>query len=172
MEETSTNIQTTQLPTEEDKPKAAEQPVPPKPDKPKQTFKCLVCGKSWVFIILRFHRDLTLSSCERFLLLLDLLFGLFTFVSFFPSRAQLDLFVSASGIAKKRHYLHIIKLILSTVYIAGKTGDHQLRISTSITWSTSTSGHLFVSFAETPFYATNSLWSMKNLTINRPKNRW
>lgn len=43
--ELSDNIQTTLLPIE-DKPKALEKPVPPKPDKPKQTFKCLVCGKS------------------------------------------------------------------------------------------------------------------------------
>lgn len=44
-QETPANIQITQLPIEAE-PKATEQPVPPKPDKPKQTFKCLVCGKS------------------------------------------------------------------------------------------------------------------------------
>lgn len=45
LQEISANTQTTQLPPEAE-PKASEQPVPPKPDKPKQTFKCLVCGKS------------------------------------------------------------------------------------------------------------------------------
>jgi hypothetical protein len=43
--ETSTNIQTTQLEVEE-MAQPTDQPVPPKPEKPKQSFKCLVCGKS------------------------------------------------------------------------------------------------------------------------------
>lgn len=74
-EQTPANIDATQLPTE-DKPKATEKTVPPKP---KQTFKCLVCGKSWVFMILRFCRIWPCLSSAFFLLLLDLLF----FSSFF-----------------------------------------------------------------------------------------
>lgn len=41
----SNDIQTTQLPIDS-KLITSEQPTPPKPDKPKQSFKCLVCGKS------------------------------------------------------------------------------------------------------------------------------
>lgn len=43
--EPSTNIQTTQLEGEE-MAQPTDQSQPPKPEKPKQTFKCLVCGKS------------------------------------------------------------------------------------------------------------------------------
>lgn len=43
--EPSSNIQATE-PSPEDRPEGLEQSVPPKPDKPKQSFKCLVCGKS------------------------------------------------------------------------------------------------------------------------------
>lgn len=65
-----TNTQTTiiaeqQSQNEERPPKAVDepkQPAPAKAEKPKQTYKCLVCGKSWVFYyFLRFlhsHNDL------------------------------------------------------------------------------------------------------------------
>lgn len=43
--EPSNDIQATQL-SIEDKQNEPEPSAPLKPDKPKQTFKCLVCGKS------------------------------------------------------------------------------------------------------------------------------
>lgn len=87
--EPSHEIQATPEPLEEGL-KVAEKPVPPKPDKPKQTFKCLVCGKSWVFLILRFHRvwpcQLFFAATGSFVLLHTIRFLLFILDHFLSHR--------------------------------------------------------------------------------------
>lgn len=150
--EPSSNVEATQLPPE-DKPEAVDQPVPPKPEKPKQTFKCLVCSKSWV--LSRFCASiwfdlvfLTSFFAGSFVLLFR--------IHFLLSLSTLS-FCLPPDIARKRHCLHIIRRIRSIACTAGRTEDRQSRIFTSTTWSTSTLDRLSASFVVTHFSETSSL---------------
>lgn len=164
--ELSDNIQTTLLPIE-DKPKALEKPVPPKPDKPKQTFKCLVCGKSWVFIILRFHQ-FDLAFLASFFFASGSLFCFFS--RSFPPCDFIRILCSILDTARKRHYLHITRHIPSIACTAARIGAQRLRTFTSTTKSTSTSGLSSASCVGIRFYAISSLWSTRSRTTSRQRS--